>query len=219
MSPPPAKPSVQPAAVPPAASVAEPSAAPRPAPAGPSPSAEPFWRTTPLAAMSTEQWESLCDGCGRCCLVKLEDEDTGAIAYTDVACRLFDTEGCRCADYAHRSEKVEDCVRLTPEAVAALSWLPPTCAYRLLDEGQDLPFWHPLVSGDPSSVRAAGISVAGRVAGLEDAFGVFELVEHLAAWPVRWPKGAKGPGSGRPAARRKGTAAGVSGTAGGGEAR
>ncbi|MFG1419057.1 YcgN family cysteine cluster protein [Xanthobacter sp. V0B-10] len=159
----------------------------------PSP-AEPFWRTTPLAAMNAAQWESLCDGCGRCCLVKLEDEDTGQIAYTDVACRLFDTGSCRCSDYAHRSEKVEDCVRLTPEAVATLSWLPPTCAYRLLQEGKDLPFWHPLISGDPASVHAAGISVAGRVAGLEDAFGVFELVERLVDWPVRWPRGAKGTG-------------------------
>ncbi|MFG1403858.1 YcgN family cysteine cluster protein [Xanthobacter sediminis] len=158
----------------------------------PASTAEPFWRTTPLAAMSAAQWESLCDGCGRCCLVKLEDEDTGQIAYTDVACRLFDSESCRCSDYAHRSEQVSDCVRLTPEAVATLSWLPPTCAYRLLQEGKDLPFWHPLVSGDPASVRAAGISVAGRVAGLEDAFGVFELVEHLVDWPVRWPRGAKG---------------------------
>lgn len=180
---------------------------------------EPFWRTTPLAAMSAEQWESLCDGCGRCCLVKLEDEDSGDIAYTDVACRLFDVEGCRCADYAHRSEKVEDCVRLTPDAVASLSWLPPTCAYRLLDEGKDLPFWHPLVSGDAGSVRAAGVSVAGRVAGLEDEFGLFELVEHLVAWPVRWPKGAKG------AERTKGTKAvkaprrSVSGTAARGPAR
>ncbi|MGR7993785.1 MULTISPECIES: YcgN family cysteine cluster protein [unclassified Xanthobacter] len=189
-----------------------PAQTPAAAPAAPPPDAapetgKPFWRTTPLAAMSTEQWESLCDGCGRCCLVKLEDEDSGAIAYTDVACRLFDRDSCRCADYAHRSEQVADCVRLTPEAVASLSWLPPTCAYRLLDEGKDLPFWHPLVSGDPDSVRAAGISVAGKVAGLEDEFGLFELVDHLATWPVRWPKGAKGPAKGpanpKPRARRR----------------
>lgn len=217
MSPPSAKPS--------------PKSSPKPAGSSAEPAAEPFWRTTPLAAMSAEQWESLCDGCGRCCLVKLEDEDTGDIAYTDVACRLFDTEGCRCADYAHRSEKVEDCVRLTPEAVASLSWLPPTCAYRLLDEGQDLPFWHPLVSGDPASVRAAGVSVAGRVAGLEDEFGVFELLERLVAWPVRWPKGAKGAGAkgaGAKGAGTKGAGAGrkgaasraaVSGTAGSGTGR
>lgn len=152
---------------------------------------EPFWRTTPLAAMSAAEWESLCDGCGRCCLVKLEDEDTGAVAYTDVACRLFDAERCRCADYENRSALVSDCVRLTPEAVPTLGWLPPTCAYRLIDEGKDLPFWHPLVSGNPASVEAAGISVAGRVAGKEGAFGLFELVEHIVSWPIRWPKGAR----------------------------
>lgn len=151
----------------------------------------PFWRTTPLAQMTPEQWESLCDGCGRCCLVKLEDEDSGAIAYTDVICRLFDVGTCRCRDYANRSDAVPDCVRLTPEAVATLGWLPPTCAYRLVDEGKDLPFWHPLVSGDPDSVVAAGISVKGRLAGTEDAFHLLELVDHVVSWPVRWPRGAK----------------------------
>lgn len=178
-----------------------PPAAPTPA-AGAEPEL-PFWRTTPLAAMNAEQWESLCDGCGRCCLVKMEDEETGVVVYTDVACQLFDTGTCRCSDYANRSQKVEDCVRLTPEAVATLSWLPPTCAYRLLQEGQDLPFWHPLVSGDPDSVRAAGISVAGRVAGLEDDYGVFELIDRLVTWPVRWPKGAKGPQSAKPKGKDK----------------
>lgn len=153
---------------------------------------EPFWRTKTLVAMSDAEWESLCDGCGRCCLVKLEDEDTGAIAYTDVACRLFDAETCACRDYANRSAEVEDCVRLTPEKVETLGWLPPTCAYRLVGEGKDLPFWHPLVSGDRGTVEAAGISVHGRVAGLEGAFGLFELVEHIVSWPVRWPRGAKG---------------------------
>ena len=162
---------------------------PGPAPAG---SAAPFWRTKSLAAMSPAEWESLCDGCGRCCLVKLEDEDTGAIAYTDVACRLLDAATCRCSDYENRSAKVADCVRLTPEAVSGLTWLPPTCAYRLVAEGQDLPAWHPLVSGDPASVAAAGIAVAGRVAGSETDFGLFELVDHIVSWPVRWPKGARG---------------------------
>lgn len=155
------------------------------------PPGEPFWRTKPLSAMTAQEWESLCDGCGRCCLVKLEDEDTGAIAYTDVACRLFDAGTCRCSDYANRSQKVSDCVRLTPEAVETIGWLPPTCAYRLVREGRDLPAWHPLVSGDAGSVRAAGVSVAGRVAGLETEFGLFELVDRLVSWPVRWPRGAK----------------------------
>lgn len=152
----------------------------------------PFWRTKTLATMTVEEWESLCDGCGRCCLVKLEDEDTGAIAYTDVACRLFDAGSCRCNDYPNRSDIVADCVRLTPEAVESIGWLPPTCAYRLVREGKDLPFWHPLVSGTPDTVVSAGISVKGRVAGLESAFGLFELVDHIVNWPARWPRGAKG---------------------------
>lgn len=186
-----------------------PASAPLPPDAPGDASAAPFWRTTPLAAMSVAQWESLCDGCGRCCLVKLEDEDTGAIAYTDVACRLFDVEGCRCADYARRSDEVPECVRLTPEAVATLSWLPPTCAYRLLDEGKDLPFWHPLVSGTTQSVRAAGISVAGRVSGLETQFGVFELMDRIVSWPVRWPKGAKGANGSKAGKAAKGAGEGA----------
>ena len=178
-----------------------PSARPRPAaeiapaPAATSAPAQtpaPFWRTKTLATMTVEEWESLCDGCGRCCLVKLEDEDSGAVAYTDVACRLFDAGSCRCADYPNRSEIVEDCVRLTPEAVESIGWLPPTCAYRLVREGKDLPFWHPLVSGTRDTVVSAGISVHGRVAGLESEFGLFELVDHIVNWPARWPRGAKG---------------------------
>lgn len=166
---------------------------------------EPFWRAKPLAAMSAEEWESLCDGCGRCCLVKLEDEDTGAVAYTDVVCRLFDTEGCRCLDYENRSQRVSDCVRLTVDELTRITWLPPTCAYRLIQNGEDLPAWHPLVSGDAGSVVAAGVSVAGKVAGKEDAFGLFELVDHIVSWPVRWPKGAraKSGARGTAAGRRK----------------
>ncbi|MFG1464271.1 YcgN family cysteine cluster protein [Xanthobacter sp. DSM 24535] len=152
----------------------------------------PFWQTTPLARMTAVEWESLCDGCGRCCLVKLEDEDSGEIAYTDVICRLFETHSCRCSDYPNRQEHVSDCVRLTPEAVAELSWLPPTCAYRLLDEGKTLPWWHPLVSGSAETVHDAGISVRGKVAGGEQMFGLFELVDHLVSWPLRWPKGSRG---------------------------
>ncbi|MFS8035636.1 YcgN family cysteine cluster protein [Xanthobacter sp. AM11] len=184
------------------------------APGGADAAPAPFWRTTPLAAMTAQQWESLCDGCGRCCLVKLEDEDSGAIAYTDVACRLFDTATCRCGDYERRSEHVEDCVRLTPEAVATLSWLPPTCAYRLVAEGRDLPFWHPLVSGTAGSVAAAGISVGGKVSGLETQFGLFELVDHIVAWPVRWPKGAKGKAAPAKAAGRRPSRAGRAAGAG-----
>jgi len=124
----------------------------------------PFWRTKPLAAMNPSEWESLCDGCGRCCVIKLEDEDTGALHYTDVACRLFDDSTCRCGSYALRAKLVKGCVVLTPKTLPEVAhWLPATCAYRLLHEGKPLFRWHPLVSGDPESVHAAGISLRGRV--------------------------------------------------------
>ena len=149
-----------------------------------SPKAEsPFWKSKPLEAMSPDEWESLCDGCARCCLVKLEDEDSGEIAYTDVGCTLLDGRSCRCRDYANRQAAIADCVRLTPQSVRTLSWLPPTCAYRLLAAGEDLYWWHPLVSGDPESVHAAGISVRGRVAGPEEDFTVAELIAHVVDWP------------------------------------
>ena len=124
---------------------------------------EPFWRRKPLGEMSRREWESLCDGCGKCCLVKLEDEDTGEIETTDVACRLLDIGTCRCTDYGHRKRRVPDCVRLTPDNIGALRWMPSTCAYRLLAEGGDLFDWHPLVSGDPETVHRAGVSLRGRV--------------------------------------------------------
>ena len=152
----------------------------------------PFWRSKTLEEMTEAEWESLCDGCGRCCLVKLEDEDTGRIHATDIGCRLFDAATCRCHDYANRSKTVPDCVTLTPEAVRALPWLPPTCAYRLLGEGRDLPWWHPLVSGDPQTVIAAGVSVRDRVYANEDEVAEDEIVERIVAWPLRWPKAARG---------------------------
>lgn len=124
---------------------------------------EPFWRTKPLADMTRPEWESLCDGCARCCLLKLEDEETGEISYTDVACRLLDLGKCRCKRYRWRKNLVSDCVALTPDLVTELVWLPSTCAYRLIAEGHDLYWWHPLVSGDPETVHQAGISVRGRV--------------------------------------------------------
>ena len=148
---------------------------------------EPFWRVKGLDSMSPVEWESLCDGCGRCCLVKLEEEDTGAIHYTDVGCTLLDGVACRCRDYENRQGKVPDCVRLTPDAVRTLSWLPPTCAYRLLDEGRDLYWWHPLVSGDPETVHAAGISVRDRVAGPEEDFSLDELLSRAVDWPAQTP--------------------------------
>ena len=122
----------------------------------------PFWRTKPLGEMSLAEWESLCDGCGRCCLVKLEDEDTGAIYKTDVACALFEDTTCRCRDYDNRHDKIADCVRLAPDTIRDMGWLPDTCGYRLVAEGRDLHWWHPLVSGDPDTVHQAGISVRGQ---------------------------------------------------------
>ncbi len=120
-----------------------------------------FWRRKPLEALSHEEWESLCDGCGLCCLHKLEDADTGEIHHTRVACRLLDTSSARCRHYARRHRLVPDCLSLSPEGARSLEWLPPSCAYRLVAAGEDLPHWHPLVSGDAESVHRAGVSVRG----------------------------------------------------------
>lgn len=152
---------------------------------------QPFWRRKTLAEMTPDEWESLCDGCGRCCLNKLEDVDTGRVYYTDVGCRLLDGATCRCKDYPRRSELVTDCVRLSPDNVADLKWLPPTCAYRLLARGRDLYWWHPLVSGDPESVHAAAISVRGRVALSEEDLSIEEYEERIVSWPARLPPRSK----------------------------
>ena len=129
--------------------------------------AKPFWKEKTLEEMSAAEWESLCDGCGKCCLSKLEDEDTGEIHFTSVGCRLFNAKTCRCRDYENRQAEVSDCVRLTPQNVRTIKWLPSTCAYRLVAEGRDLYPWHPLVSGDGKSVHKAGASVRGRVTASE----------------------------------------------------
>lgn len=119
----------------------------------------PFWETKTLEELTDAQWEALCDGCGRCCLIKLEDVDTGARIDTRLACRLLDIGACRCTDYANRHAQVPDCVRLTTQTAATLDWLPDTCAYRLRAQGKSLYWWHPLRSGDPETVHQAGISV------------------------------------------------------------
>ena len=150
-----------------------------------------FWKTKTLEEMSNAEWESLCDGCARCCLEKLEDEDTGKIYFTHVSCRLLDAGLCACKDYPNRSDKVADCVRLTPENVRTINWLPPSCGYRLVAEGRDLYWWHPLISGDPNTVHEAGVSVRGRVQGTEDDVGAADLEDHIVRWPMLLPKRAR----------------------------
>jgi uncharacterized protein len=142
----------------------------------------PFWRRKALSEMTRAEWESLCDGCGRCCLNKLIDEDTNATVFTDVGCKLLDGEKCRCRDYAHRQSKVKDCVRLVAE-------------------GKDLAWWHPLVSGDPETVHRSGVSVRGRVTASEADVPDDRLEEYIVSWPGKWPKGARRPSSDR----RRGT--------------
>lgn len=153
-----------------------------------------FWRSKTLGEMSRAEWESLCDGCGRCCLHKLRDEDTDEISYTNVACRLLDLTSCQCSDYAHRQVKVPDCVQLTPASLAEIDWLPPSCAYRLLKEGQDLPDWHPLNTGQKLAITPGGASVSGRAI---DERHAGPLEHHLVDWPGQMPRMAKRGASGR----------------------
>ena len=140
----------------------------------------PFWERKSLAELSREEWESLCDGCAKCCLHRLEDEETRDIYFTNVHCRLLDTESCRCSDYANRSTRVEDCVTITLDELKDPYWLPATCAYRLLAEGRPLPDWHPLVSGDPASVVEAGHSIGNGRTVCEDEAD--DLAHHLIDW-------------------------------------
>ncbi len=139
-----------------------------------------FWQTKMLTEMTDEEWESLCDGCGLCCLHKLEDADTGEISYTEVACRLLDCDSCQCINYPLRKKLVPDCVMLTPDQLKEFHWLPKSCAYRLVIEGESLKSWHPLISGDKDSVHRAGVSVRGRAISERDA-GAIE--DHIVDWP------------------------------------
>ncbi|HEY5644463.1 MAG TPA: YcgN family cysteine cluster protein [Pseudomonadales bacterium] len=140
-----------------------------------------FWEEKSLAEMTASEWESLCDGCARCCMVKLENEEDGTVHYTSLVCHLLDTQTCRCTRYPRRHELVPDCIEFTPETAASLAWLPASCAYRRLAEGLPLLWWHPLVSGRRDSVHEAGISVRDRVIPVQ-MIHEDELQEHIVDW-------------------------------------
>lgn len=140
-----------------------------------------FWEDKSLAQMNTEEWEALCDGCARCCLIKLEDEDTGQLVYTSVVCRLLDSQNCRCGSYPQRHERVPECIHFAADDVHQLAWLPMTCAYRRIAEGRGLAWWHPLVSGRQESVHEAGISVRGKTTS-ELYVHDDDLEEHVITW-------------------------------------
>jgi uncharacterized cysteine cluster protein YcgN (CxxCxxCC family) len=140
-----------------------------------------FWKTKPLAEMTPEEWESLCDGCGKCCLEKLFDEDTEDLHYTDVACKLLDCQTCRCTNYEERAKFVPSCLRITVESLDALAWLPDSCAYERLYQGRDLPSWHPLITGSDEALHRAGMSVKGRIISETE---VEDLRDHVAEWPL-----------------------------------
>ena len=142
----------------------------------------PFWKTKNMAKMSQSEWESLCDGCGKCCCIRLEDEDTGQVYITDVACKLFNPSTCRCGDYANRSKLVSDCVTLSPVNVRQLHWMPETCAYRLVAEGKDLPEYHHLVSGSRETIHEAGMSVQDDVTS-EELVTEDEIPTRIVIWP------------------------------------
>ncbi len=150
----------------------------------------PFWEK-PLDKLTRNEWERLCDGCGRCCLVKLEDEDTGAVHHTAVACKLLDQDTCRCGDYKDRRKYVPDCIRLTLKKLETIRWLPPTCSYLLRYEGKPLPPWHPLISGDPMSVHRSGASVRGKVEADEEQIDEDDLPDYIRTWPGRWPRSGR----------------------------
>lgn len=148
-------------------------------------SGKPFWEK-PLGRLSPEEWEALCDGCGKCCLAKLEYEDTREIEFTDVACRLLDGETCRCRNYENRKTIVPECVQLTPRNVRKLRFMPASCAYRRRAEGKPLPWWHHLLTGSRETVHRAGFSTRGRVIS-EELVDEAEMIDHIVDWPGQLP--------------------------------
>ncbi|MEI7572404.1 MAG: YcgN family cysteine cluster protein [Phenylobacterium sp.] len=140
----------------------------------------PFWETTSLERMNREQWESLCDGCGLCCLIRFEDVDSGEVIPTRVHCRLLDAATCSCSNYPGRKREVPDCISLTPAIIPRLGWMPKSCAYRRLHEGRGLADWHPLISGDPESVHRAGVSVRGQTISESELEHEDDMVDHAA---------------------------------------
>ncbi len=144
---------------------------------------EGYWRRKTLTQMNEREWEALCDRCGKCCVISIEDTDSGKLYLTDVSCNLFDTKACGCGDYANRKQYVPDCVKLTPRNVPKLDWLPQTCAYRLVAEGNDLYWWHPLISGDPETVHIAQASVRNKTRP-EGRLKMAGLIKRITSWPA-----------------------------------
>ncbi len=142
---------------------------------------KPFWKTKKLEEMSQSEWESLCDGCGLCCLTRLEDEDSGAMALTNIACSYLDFETCGCTDYKNRKTNVPDCMSVTLKILPDLHWMPETCGYRLIHQGKDLYDWHPLVSGDIKTVHEAGISMSGNMIS-DKKVDEIDLEDHIVRW-------------------------------------
>ncbi|MFI3189602.1 hypothetical protein BCS42_05685 [Crenothrix sp. D3] len=141
-----------------------------------------FWKTKTLPEMTTQEWESLCDGCAKCCLHKLEDEDTGNIYFTSIACRLIDLTSCRCTRYAERTQIIPDCLDLRQLETSQYHWLPVTCAYRLVHEGKELPMWHPLVSKNTASVEASGISIRSYARKELESDDIDDLEDFIIEW-------------------------------------
>ncbi|HFB54823.1 MAG TPA: YcgN family cysteine cluster protein [Hellea balneolensis] len=141
-----------------------------------------FWKHKSMSEMTEQEWESLCDGCGKCCCLRMEDEDTGAIYVTDISCKLFDRHACQCGDYQNRVKQVPDCVQLTPENSGKLKWMPHTCAYRLVANGKDLFDWHHLISGSRDTVHEVGMSVRDETLDERD-IPESEHVQHIVVWP------------------------------------